>query len=559
LNSLRDFIESLDNPALWKELKYDDRKELKRKRGDFEADLNHVAAAMGSTLEDFPVTDLTPATWPVTSQYLRSKGYLPWDRRRPLFTHKLVRKVLIELGYLPWHYADFKASKRNIQTTRSQNGKRVKTLEATLARPETYGARPEDLTPGPWEDIQRAKSWYTRPINKDRVLEPQDLSTWEKNEGHLRRFFGAMRIRGIDTTAATLTMFSNVRYLEDYMDFFAMLHDGELTYTVRDLLVWAANVARHYQANEELAKSIWHVIKQCRKQFKRRKDLEAVVLDISAADLHHVADLLMDHALAYEADHFHQKSSRAIRHPKAMTAYHYGRALVFRLALATLLRRANLFSMVDGTNLRRRGRDLYFSFSKDEMKSDRAHSQQIRDLWGGRKSYDKLLYLLERYQQLRHHLVDRYLTAHPGSAPPKELILTSEGAPYSLGGATALFRSITGQYLGKHAGPHVVRLVIPTALLAKYGGTIFEEVRSLLHHKHASTTNDHYNRAQRLLKRDMAENRDFLRRLVQQGAEDLAATLKLVRSGRKWGVMKRLDAAMSKQVEILGLLEKTGS
>jgi integrase len=469
------------------------------KAKDLKTHGRYIAEALGvASVEEVHLSLLTRDGEKALDAFLVREGKGAAVRNNTLNNYRLIRAISIDLGYSPADPIEYSKPVRNKLTTTDESGRRVNIRGKLRDQVEPYAIRLQDLPEDLKSQIKRLERHYTSTVVVGRKRKAMERSTWMKNLGLIERFFGGLRQTGYSVEQAQLEDFTDLSLLTEYVNFFAMIHDGRLTYTVKDLLVWAANIAKNYFKDATASDGIWELINQL--PFVRMKDHDMKVLAVTADDLYRVADCLYEHAYYYKRIHFNQKPGKAIRYPKAMCAFHVGRALVFHLSLATWLRRSNLFSIEYGRHLYFHNDALWFRFTPDEMKAGYSHIGQVRDLWRGQSSYDRIIELLNEYLELRPYLVERFLAANPDEAEPKQLFLTKYGAPYGNHGGWGFFSNISQQYLGpdKEIHPHAVRLIMPTYLIHRYGDSIFSNIQTLLHHQSSETTRKYYVRARTL-------------------------------------------------------------
>lgn len=436
-------------------------------------------------------------------QFLLVDGRGESVRRNTRNTYKLLREIAIAFGVLdadPVHHA---IPVRH-QLYMKRDGRRVMTREPRRKLVTPYAKRRKDFNPSLQKEVADLEHYYTARIVRGRKGKPLDESTWKANVDRMERFFGAMEQIGIPHEGASLSDFVDPAYLERYVEFFLEEHEDP-TYTLKDLLSWAANVARNYNKDTATADEISSLINQMR--FVRIKDLDSLVIKVTADDLYTLEDKLVQHAFAYDRMNYRRKPGEAVKFPQATTAWHYGRALAIMLANRCWFRRSNLFGIKWGQHLYYFAGKLHFKFSAREMKSKEPHLGQIVDLWRGQAGYNQLVRVLERYLEVRHHLVEKFRQNHPGEPEPAELLLNSEGRPYAPTGGWAMFSSVSRAYLGneKEIHPHAPRLIVPTYLMLEYDYAILGSIQALLDHKSIQTTERHYLRMKRLLNGQAAQ------------------------------------------------------
>ena len=474
------------------------------KAKDWSTHGKYIAMSFGaSSLAEVSIAQLDAEHTSKLGQFLQSEGRGEGVQRNTRNTYKLLRELAIALGALANDPVHFEIPKRH-QLYMNRNGRRVMTRAPLRKSFAQYARRQKDFNPGLQKEIKDLAHFYTARIVRGRKGKPIDGSTWKAHADRMERFFGAMEHLGMSHEEASLLDFVNPEYLERYIEFFLEVHEDP-TYTLKDLLSWASNIARNYYKDKGLADEISSLINQMR--YVRVRDLDSLVIKVTAEDLYMLEDKLVQHAFAYDRLHYRRKPCTAVKFPQAMTAWHYGRALAIMLANRCWFRRSNLFGIKWGEHLYYFAGKLHFKFSAREMKSKEPHLGQIVDLWRGPAGYNQLVRVLERYLEVRHHLVEKFLQNHPGEPEPAELLLNSEGRPYAPTGGWAMFSSVSRAYLGneKEIHPHAPRLIVPTYLMLEYDYAILGSIQALLDHKSIQTTERHYLRMKRLLNGQAAQ------------------------------------------------------
>lgn len=430
-------------------------------------------------------------------RYLQHAGRGEDVRRNTKNTFKLMRAVAIAKGLIPPDPIKYEIPKRH-QLYKNTNGIR------TVIRPplrkvyERYGLRYEHFNPDLKREVDDLKHFYTARIVRGRKRKAIDDSTWGARLDRLERFYGAQSQMGRPHEEAKLRDFVALDRLEEYVDYFLEAHE-EPTQTLKDFLNWALNVAKNYYKDRALADEISSLLNQLR--YVRVKNIEDLLLKVTADDLYELEGKLFQHAFAYDRQFYKRKSCKALKYPQAQVAWHYSRAIAIHLANRCWFRKSNLFGIVWGRHLYFYEGKLFFKFSADEMKSKEPHMGQVVDLWRGQAGYNQLIQLLERYLEVRHHLVEKFKHNHPDKPDPAELILNSDGKPYASNGAWMMFSSVSRMYLGaeKEIFPHAPRHIVPTYLMLEYDYAILGSIQALLDHKSIQTTERHYLRMKRLM------------------------------------------------------------
>lgn len=453
-----------------------------------------------------------------------------------LVNFRLIHDVAVSLGHLEPAPVAFKKPPRHRISKRDENGVK-QVLRPKINEPfEQYAAEKDRLPPQLFDEIGALRHYFTAKVVRGRKRKPMKESTWSLNEDRIRRFFGALERMGHPLEQASLSDFIDADKLNLYVDFFLVLHPAP-TYTLKDLLLLAKKIANRYFKDQDAVEAIDDVIGQL--TFVRVKDIDGKILSVTADDLYVLADRLYEHAMAYKRMHFNQKPGKAIMFPKAMTAYHVERALIVHLALATWLRKDNLFGIEYGKNLYYQGDTLWFKFSAEEMKTQEEHHGQVRDLWRGASAMRRIHELLAEFLSLRPYLIERFQLANPNAEPPTQLFLTKFGTPFAPNGAWYLFSTVSRQYLGedKEIHPHNVRHIVPSWLLRRQGYTIFSHIQTLLGHRLSATTELHYTRIKRLFSADMGQ--DLIDKQREQ--EEMAGRLKRIEGMLEAGMVGAVD------------------
>lgn len=492
------------------------------KAKDWPTHAKYLAGTLGvPSLKDVNLHDLTHDVDANIDRYLKEAGRGDAVRRNTKNTFRLIRAVGVAKGLLLPEQGKYESPKRN-RLTKTIDGKPVSLRPPLRKNYQPYAIRYETFNSTLRREVDDLKHFYTSRIVRGRNRKAIYSSTWGAHLNRLERFFGAMSLLGFPHEAATLKDFVNPDYLERFAEHFLEEHDDVSTYTLKDLLSWAHNVAKNFFKDKALADEISGLLNQMR--YVRVKDQDDIVMKISAEDLYTLGDKLFQHARAYDRRHYHRKPCDAIKYPQAMTAWHYGRALAIALANCCWFRRSNLFNIVWGTHLYYYQDKLYFKFSADEMKSKEPHMGMVVDLWRGQTGYNQLVQLLERYRETRHHLVDKFKQNNPDKPEPKQFLLNINGAPYAANGGWAMFSSVSRAFLGadKEVFPHAPRLIVPTYLMLEYDYAILGSIQAILDHKSILTTERHYLRMKRLMTGQFAQRVMDERMAKDQQAQRLA-------------------------------------
>ena len=464
-----------------------------------------IAAALGaSSMGDLSFSRLDAFAEEIVKRYLRAEGLSAVTNT--LIKVRFLHEVAVALGHAAPRRVLPEKPRRHRLTKTDENGQRVKTRENKRAQSVPYGLPLAQMPAKLQEEILTYKHFATAQIVRARRTRALRASTWNMQQDRLERFFGARQKLGHAIEHATLRDFIDPDKLESYAQFFLTI-TGAPTYTLKDVLSQAQTMAKHYFKDEATAQEIRGVISQV--QWERQKDYDQLIQLVDPDDLYKLADHLYDHALNYENEWLNKKPCKAVREPLAMIAYHYSRALLVHLWLATWLRKDNLFSIVYGTHLYHRKDQLWFAFSREEMKTAEPHTGQVRDLWRGQKALERIEQLLARYLEFRPHLIARAQAKNPNAPPAKELFLNKDGTRYSSNGSWYVICSLSHAYLGpeKALNPHSVRHILPSHLIRKYGFSIMGEIQALLAHRSIVTTNTIYAKAQRLFSAEGAQKR----------------------------------------------------
>lgn len=481
-----------------------------------------IGEALGAPdISQLRLCDLDAAAVPKVEDFLARKG-LP-AAGNTMIKARFVRELAVVLKQAEATPIVPVKPKREKLSKRDENGKRVRTHPKLREIVPPYRAHKDRMPAELRAELDKLQRFCQAIVVRGRRGRARRDTTWAADEERLERFFGALEKMDYPLESASLKDVIDIEKIDAYTKFFITIH-GEPTYTLKDFYALFQYVAANYFRDREAADDIGIIIAQTK--FVRRKDYDHLVQHITADDLYHLGDMLFDHALAYKEEWHGRKPCKAVRYPHAMIAFHLGRALAYHLALATWLRRSNLFEIVYGQHLYKRGEELFFRFTAVEMKGDRDHVGQVRDLWRGEPALRRLKDLLALYEEYRPSLVARYLAAHPGAKEPKELLLNKRGMPYGPTGAYGLFRDLSAAYLGadKAINPHAVRHVLPSYVLKEYGYDLLGEVQSMLAHSSVATTTGIYARTNRLWSAEKAQRRIDRQRDI----EEMAARIKVM-------------------------------
>ncbi|MNX80831.1 hypothetical protein D3C86_1125000 [compost metagenome] len=481
----------------------------------------YIATSFGvSSLADVNIGQMEPGILFRIEKDLEEAGRGESVVRNTKNTYKLLREFAIAIDLLEPDPLNYGIPKRN-RLIAKQNGRAV-TLRGRLRKKYAPYAKPrEDFNPTLKSEIDQLEHHYTARYVRGRARKAIDKKTWKSNVDRLERFYGAMERLGIPHEQMTLRDFVNIDYLEQYVEFFLEEHPDP-TYTLKDILNWAGNIARNYYNEKGLFDEIVSVIHQMR--FVRIKDHEEMVIKVTADDLYTLEDKLVQHAFAYDRMFYHRKPGLDVQYPQAMVAWHYGRALAIMLANRCWFRRSNLFGIVWDKHLYYYSGKLHFKFSAEEMKSKETHLGQVIDLWRGQAGYNQLVRVLDRYREVRHHLVEKFKLRYPDKPEPVQLLLNMAGKPYGPSGAWTMFSCSSRAYLGndKEIHPHAPRLIVPTYLMLEYDYAILGSIQALLDHKSIQTTERHYLRMKRLMSGQAARRVMDERMAKEQQAHRLA-------------------------------------
>jgi integrase len=465
----------------------------------------YIAQSFGvARPEDVPVARLTKDHEATLHKHLQATEKGVAVCRNTIASYKLLRSLAISQAILPSDPAPIRKPKRERITRRGEGGKREVLRGKLREQVAPYAIKRENMAPALQEEIGKLEHFYTAHIVRKRRRAANRDTTWKEGLHRLERIAGALVQMGHPLEALTLKDFTDLDRIEEIIEHFIRNH-GAPTRTLYDLIAWLANIAKNYSGDKALSDEIWSVNTQLK--LRPYKNLEQIVERVTDEDVLKLSDSLYEQARYYEQKFYHRKPSRVVKNPQAMTAYHWCRALVVHLAAITLLRRSNLFGILDGVNLYERNGQLRFHFEAEEMKSGEEHNGEVRDLLRGRAGYNRLVEILERYRELRHHLVDEFLEDNPGKEPPRQLLLNMKGKPFAQNSQWNLFSSVSRQYLGsdKEFSPHCVRLIVPTYLMLKYGYEIMPHLQALLDHASIETTEKHYIRLKKLLSGEMSQ------------------------------------------------------
>lgn len=440
---------------------------------------------------------------------------------------RFVRDVAIAKGLVHPSPTIPSQPKRNRLTKTDETGQRILTRAKSRTAGPSYSTPLEAMPESLRDEILEFKHYATALVVRGRQGKAQRKTTWKANQDRLERFFGALDKMGHPIESASLRDFIQLSKLDVYSQFF-LTFNAVPTYTLKDVYSLAQMMARKWFKDQAAADDIRSIISQT--VFERQKDYDRMLQEVTADDLYYLADQVYDHALAYEQTWLEKKPCQAVRFPRAMVAYHYSRALLVHLWLATWLRKDNLFSIVYGTHLCHRNGQLWFAFTREEMKAGEPHTGQVRDLWRGQPMLERIERLLARYLELRPHLVARAQAERPDTPPAAQLILNKNGLAYSSNGSWYVFTSLSHAYLGpqKIVNPHAVRHIIPSYLVKKYDYGIMGEIQAMMAHRSILTTNTIYARTKQLFSAEGAQKRLDEARKQQLVADSVQSILMIV-------------------------------
>lgn len=459
---------------------------------DLPTHARHIARALGrSSPDDVTALELTEENREIVATYLldqgKGQGVIGNTTSSFRLFRDLAREEGIDVFVLP---ALIRPKRQRVYQKEADGVYRKAARSEYVSNNAKYGLRQRDWPEALLKEYEAIVTFYTQPFAEHRNCNMLRETTMDTQLNRFERAFGIEVARGIPKEDLGFRRLCEVSTLRAHHQFLRERSKGLDTDSLRGYLDLFRSLALNFYEDKEQADAITKYMKN-RCKFKKVKDKQFLVERIHPDDLYHVLECLVAEARHYEST---VGSKYGRKDPLAQMAFHWHQAAVWGFTLATLLRQQNVVNATARHIYKEPDGTWHYRYSADEMKSGRAKSDEVVDLWRGEAAMGLVRLALDKAVEMRPHLLARFRRSHPNAPEPQAFFLNMDGKAYAPSAMRLFFNSAAVRYLGpeKRISQHDIRAVVASWLFVREGYEIMEAVQNHLDHAHPSTTEQHY-------------------------------------------------------------------